>query len=109
MIGRSLPPADSLQAANARYEDIGSHRMTKFLLRYPGQNEELPSIRLDPKIWNHRTVVWVDPSGKQALFAASGTLRSSVQRLLDNGFAVISADLLGQGEFSDDKARLMAG
>jgi hypothetical protein len=104
MIGRSLPPLDSLEVANARSEGVGSHRMTKFLLRYSGQNEELPSIRLQPKTWNHRTVIWVDRSGKQVLFTASGTLRASVQKLLANGFAVIGADLIGQGEFSDGKA-----
>ncbi len=112
MVGRSLPPRSSLEVANAKSEDIGSHRMTKFLLRYPDQNEELPTIRLEPKNWNHRTVIWVDRSGKQALFVASGTLRPSVQKLLDNGFAVISADLIGQGEFTADglalaKARMV--
>ncbi len=112
MVGRSLPSRDLLEVADASSENIGSYKMTKFLLRYPSQKEELPAIRLEPKNWNHRTVIWVDPAGKKALFTASGTLRPSVQKLLDQGRAVIGADLIGQGEFTADgksltKARMV--
>ncbi len=84
--------------------------MTKFLLRNPARDEELPVIRLDPKNWNRRVVVWIDRRGKQALFAASGAPCRHVEALA-GGFAVIGVDLLGQGEFTADgspwaKARL---
>jgi len=112
MVGRGLPSRDALEVANASSEDLGSHRMTKFLLRYPSQKEELPVIRLEPKNWNHRTVIWVDPEGKKALFTATGALRPSVQKLLEQGQAVIGVDLIGQGEFTSDgkslaKARMV--
>ncbi len=111
MIGRDLPGPGALQAAGSQSAAIGSGRMIKFLLRYPARGEELPVIRLEPKTWNHRVVVWIDRRGKQALFTTSGDLRPSVQTLLEKGFAVVGADLFGQGEFTADgnppaKARL---
>ena len=56
-------------------------------------------------------MIWIDRLGKQALFTGSGALRPGVQTLLEKGFAVIGADLFGQGEFTADgkplaKARL---
>ena len=53
-------------------------------------------IRLEPKTWNHRVVVWIDRRGKQALFTTSGDLRPSVQTLLEKGFAVVAQACLGR-------------
>ena len=102
MIGRGLPPPGELEAAYSQSHDFGGGRITSFLLRYPAYGEELPAVRLDPQTWNQRTVIWIDRSGKQALWTASGGLRLGVRRLLDKGFAVLGADLLGQGEFTAD-------
>ncbi len=102
MVGRRLPDSAELKVADAQAEDLGSYRMTRFLLRYPTRGEELPVIRLDPKTWNHRVVIWVDRLGKQGMFDPSGSLRTGVQTLLKNGFAVLSADLFEQGEFTKD-------
>ena len=111
MIGRGLPTPDALEVANEQSQSLGQWRMTKFLLRYPAEGEELPAVRLEPKTWNHRAVIWVDRRGKRSLFADSGALRPAVQTLLEQGYAVIGADLFGQGEFTPDgkpmaKARL---
>jgi dienelactone hydrolase len=65
---------------------------------------DLPAIELMPRSWNKRLVIWIDGSGKSALF--DGTrLRWSVNRLLfAGGFAVLGVDLLHQGEFvTEDK------
>jgi hypothetical protein len=102
MIGRGLPAPGELQAAKSQSQDFAGGRMTKFLLRYPAHGEELPAVRLDPKNWNHRTVIWLDRSGKQSLFTASGSPRPGVLRLLDKGFAILIADLFEQGEFTAD-------
>ena len=109
MIGRGMPEPDalgivhrSIPHAGVLSRDIGSYRMTAFLLHYPAYSEELPVVRLDPKTWNHRAAIWIDRWGKQSLWAKSGDLRSGVQALLDQGYAVIGADLLGQGEFTVD-------
>ena len=111
MIGRGLPGVAALDATNDRSQDVGPWRMTTFLLRYPAQGEELPAIRLEPRDWSHRVVIWIDRLGKQGLWTQSGDLRPGVRSLLKNGFAVLAADLFGQGEFTADgcplaKARL---
>ena len=111
MIGRGLPQPAALECANTQSQEIGPWRMTKFLLRYPSQGEELPAIRIAPKEWNRRVVIWIDRQGKQSLWTTSGALRPGVQTLLEKGFVVIGADLFGQGEFTADgkplaKARL---
>jgi dienelactone hydrolase len=102
MIGRGLPEEGGLQAANCRSQTLGRWSMTKFLLRYPSAGEELPVIRLAPKTWNHRVVIWIDRQGKQGLFTASGGPRRGIETLLEHGFAVVGADLFGQGEFTAD-------
>jgi dienelactone hydrolase len=102
MIGRGLPEGGALRVADGHYQQLGPWAITKFLLRYPAQGEELPVIRLAPKQGNHHVVVWIDRQGKQALFTASGALRPAVQTLLEKGFTVVGADLFGQGEFTAD-------
>lgn len=102
MIGRGVPTPGELEAANPQSQDCGSYEMTKFLLRYLPEGEELPVIRLQPKTWNRRAVIWVDRQGKQGLWGESGELRPAVQALLGKGFAVLGADLIGQGEFAAD-------
>ena len=113
MIGRGLPESTALTMVNAHSQYLGPWRMTKCLLHYPAQEEELPVIRLEPtaNTWNHRIVIWIDRCGKQSLFTKSGALRTGVQTLLKHGVGVIGADLFGQGEFTADgsplaKARL---
>ena len=102
MIGRGLPEAGSLEVADCTSQDLGSCKLTKFLLKYPAKREELPVVRLIPKQWNHRAVIWVDPQGKQSLLAEDGKPRPGVQKLLDAGYDVLAADLFGQGEFTRD-------
>ena len=103
MVGCDLPAYKSLETAHAQSLDHGSCRVSTFLLRYPQKGKELPVVRLEPKTWNHRTVIWVDRIGKQAIFAA-GAPREGVQKLLEHGYAVVAADLFGQGEFAGGKA-----
>jgi hypothetical protein len=47
-------------------------------------------------------VIWVDSQGKQSLLAEDGKPRPGVQKLLDAGYDVVSADLFGQSEFTSD-------
>jgi dienelactone hydrolase len=114
MIGRGLTAAESLEVADCSSADLGPYKVMKFLLRYPAKREELPVVRLIPKQWNRRAVIWVDPEGKRALLAADGRPRPGVQRLLNAGYDVLGVDLFGQGEFTRDgkplaKSRLVDG
>ena len=58
--------------------------------RYPAQGAELPAIRLEPKTWNYRVVVWIDrPAASRGAVHPPRALSSpSVQTLLEKGFAV---------------------
>ena len=54
-----------MEVADCSSADLGSCKVMKFLLRYPAKREELPVVRLIPKQWNRRAVIWVDPEGKR--------------------------------------------
>lgn len=62
--------------------------------------EAVPFVALVPQRWQGSVVVWVHPSGKASLFTESGEPIDSVNRLLQAGDAVISADLFMTGEFA---------
>lgn len=64
--------------------------------------EELPAVFLRPKFTKRPPVIWIDANGKAGLFAADGTARIEIQKLLDAGAPVIGVDLLFQGEFLSD-------
>jgi hypothetical protein len=71
----------------------------KGLLRYKPEQEEIPAIVLMPKGETRRTAIWLDPTGKAALFGADGLPRPAIRKLLDAGIQVVGLDLLYQGEF----------
>jgi len=112
MIGRGLPQPEAVRAADLQEQDLGDWRMAKFLVRHTAEGEELPAVRLQPKSWNKRTVIWIDRMGKQSLFDEEGASKASVRKLLSAGVAVVGVDLFGQGEFNAEgkpmaKARLV--
>ena len=49
MIGRGLPESGALQVADGQSLEVGPWQMTKYLVRYPSQGEEVPVIRLAPR------------------------------------------------------------
>jgi hypothetical protein len=111
MIGSGLPAEDLIDGSPVK-QDCGSYTLLKSLLKYP--DRQLPAIALEPKNWNKRLVIWVDPQGKQAIFADDGKPTPGVQKILDAGTMVLSGDLFGQGEFTKDdkplaRARLVDG
>lgn len=62
--------------------------------------EAVPFVALVPRRWNGSVIVWVHPSGKESLFNELGQPIDPVNRLLESGNAVVSADLFMTGEFS---------
>lgn len=64
-----------------------------------GRQAAVPFRLLKPKDSNGQTIVWFDDAGKSHLFGERGTLDSEIQRLLDAGYSVASADLFLTGEF----------
>jgi len=111
MIGRGLPRPDAIKVQHDPKEQMDDYAMVRGLVRYPDQGEEVPIIALGPNEWNHQVVLWIDATGKQALFDQGGKPRAAVKKLLTAGMAVVGIDLFGQGEFTADgkpiaKARL---
>ena len=104
IIGRRLPEAGVVQRERIITNDRGDYIEFRDLIRNTEHGEELPVISLLPKHqpWTGRVVVWITGQGKAGLFGADDDPRPEVRKLLDAGTAVISADLLYQGEFLAD-------
>ncbi|GIW81436.1 MAG: acetylxylan esterase [Gemmatales bacterium] len=104
IIGRALPKSSDLDR-----EKVGKVKRDDYieftdLIRFTRHDEELPVVFLYPTNpeWNREVVIWLDGEGKSALFTAKGMPKPEIQRLLDKGYSVASADLLYQGEFLKD-------
>jgi dienelactone hydrolase len=102
LIGRRLPQHDHVEWKNTHKVDRGHYWEFAGLVRNTAAGEELPTVFLHPKSWNKQVVIWAFVEGKSGLFSAAGTPRPEVQRLIDAGYCVASADLLYQGEFRPD-------
>jgi len=102
LIGRGLPDSAAVTSSKPEESQIGDWTLSKFLVRYAAEGEEVPAVRLQPKSWNRRVVIWIDKTGKQGLFGADGKPKPAVEKLLKAGVAVVGVDLFGQGEFTAD-------
>jgi hypothetical protein len=71
------------------------------LVRNAARGEEIPAAFFHPKEWNGHVVLWLDTNGKSAIYDGDAPSQG-VKRFLDKGYAVASADLLFQGEFTPD-------
>lgn len=61
--------------------------------------EKIPYLALLPNAFSGTVVIWIDGEGKSKLFDKSGKPIAAVQKLLDAGKAVASADVFLTGEF----------
>ena len=106
MIGRNLTDAGAVKLVLVRQVDHGDYQDKAGLLRNSAYGEEIPVIILEPRKSRHQAVIWVDPQGKNGLYAkaADGQIRPlpAVQELLNSGVTVIGPDLVYQGEFLAD-------
>jgi len=102
MIGRKLSGAGKVEWELVHKTDRGSWIEMSGLLRNTTHGEELPAVFCYPKQWKGTTTVWLSGRGKACLYNESGGLSPEVQKLLDAGITVMSADLLYQGEFLKD-------
>lgn len=102
VIGRTFASAGKVAWELKHKADRGGFVEMTGLLRNETHGEELPVAWLYPKKWNGRAVIWLDDSGKAALFNADGSVKPEVKSLVDSGATVLGADLLFQGEFTKD-------
>jgi dienelactone hydrolase len=102
VIGRTFASAGDSEWLLKDKHDRGDYVEMSGLLRNTTYSEELPVVWLYPKKWNGRAIVWLDETGKSALFTADGTVKPAVLKLVNAGVTVLGADLLYQGEFLAD-------
>ena len=114
IIDRNLPPQGAVSRRKVGKQDWGNFLEMKDLLRFDAQREEIPVVWLYPQEsdWNGALVIWVDGSGKRALYRETGVPRAEIQQLLVAGYSVAGVDLFMQGEFlvegqSYDNTRLV--
>lgn len=100
LIGRRAPKGSEIEWTPSFRRERADHNLTAGVLRLGTRGEEIPVIVLSPREdLNGEVVVWIHPRGKSSLFDSMGRPWSSVRKLLEEGFTVVSADLLLQGEF----------
>jgi dienelactone hydrolase len=99
LIGRTLADAGDVEWLLEEKFDRGNHVAMTGRLRNKTHGEELPVAWLYPKKWNGRVVVWLDDSGKSAIFNSDGSARDLLLPLVNGGVTVLGADLLFQGDF----------
>lgn len=80
--------------------NIGELTVTRAMLEH--QDESLPTLEVRlPKTEERGTVIWLSDQGKSGLFDGSN-VNPVVAELATSGYTVLSADLFGQGEFTED-------
>ncbi len=104
IVGRGMPGADEIQRTKVWKKERPGYLEFGDLLTLASREEQLPVISLYPKAvaWNQQVVMWVDGDGKAGMFSRTG-LNANVDRLINAGYAVVGADLVGQGEFTTDR------
>lgn len=101
IVGRKMPQADEVEWNKAREESRDGYLYFYGSVRLTTHGEELPLISLFPTEtdWNGDAVIWLGEQGKSSLFDDEGKLIQDVRRLVDNGTAILAADLFQQGDF----------
>ena len=102
MIGRGLSDVGEVEYDKKSETERDGYLEYTALLKAKKFGEELPSIFLYPTEWNNQLVIWIDGEGKSGLYADDGSLKASVAKLVKQGYAIASADLLYTGEYLKD-------
>ena len=104
IIARRLEQVGNVEFDQISEGEIGGVRFLVGKLNHASSGEQLPAIRLSkPGIKLKGTYVWVPERGKAELFNDS-KLRGMANALIESGYAIVSADLSGQGEFAETGA-----
>ncbi len=103
LIGRTYATAGDSEWQMKDKQERGNYVEITGLIQNKTYGEELPVAGLHPQEkWNGRVIVWIDDSGKSALYGPDGSVKPAVLKLVNGGAAVLGADLLFQGEFLKD-------
>jgi hypothetical protein len=101
LIGRNLNEVGQIQWTAKYDRKLDGYTEAVGMLSNVTHKEELPLVLLKPERWNGDTVIWLERSGKACLYSniPGVRLKPEVQKLVDQGLAVIGVDLIYQGEF----------
>ena len=107
LIGRELPDSDDIRREKVWKETHDEYLEFGDLLTLKTRNEQLPVISIYPRNveWSSKVVLWIDGNGKSGMFP-NGELHADIKKLVEAGYAIVAADLYGQGEFTMDGAPL---
>ncbi|MBA3311837.1 MAG: acetylxylan esterase [Planctomycetaceae bacterium] len=106
MIGRTAETLGNVTVASPKEGKAKNYVLHMGRVQNATYGEEIPTVVVFPATWQRKVVVWPHPQGKSALFDDAGEPIEPVRKLVDAGYAVMTADLVGQGEFTDDGKRL---
>lgn len=100
IVGRLPTEVGPVKWDQVNLTDPADCLVTTGTLTVSKHGEQLPALFLHPKqSWNRQTIVWLTDTGKDALFGGDDQPIAGVADLLRKGYAVVSVDLFGQGEF----------
>ncbi len=107
LIGREMPRASEIERTKVWKEPRQDYIEFGDLITLTSKGEQLPVVSVYPKPdkWNKQVVLWVDGQGKAGMFP-DGKPHAELLRLVKAGFAVVGADLYGQGEFTSESDSL---
>lgn len=98
VVGRSLAEVGKVDWELKSKEDRGGYLEMAGFLRVAARGEVVPAVFLHPRDSKRVTALMPTPEGKAGLYAADGSIKPEVRRLLDEGTTVVGLDLLYQGE-----------
>ena len=100
-IGRTFQNAGEVQWSEKNRQARGDYAQIGGTIFNKTYNEEIGITLLVPKQWNNRITIWLDDNGQAAL------QNDNVKKLLQNGIAVVGANLLFQGEDAMQQNRMV--
>ena len=101
IIGRTINQVGPIDYRQIKQHDREGYRYRKGLLSTRRYGEEIPVVSFLPEriTPDKQVVIWIDGQGKGEIVDRQGRIIPEILQLLDAGMAVLSADLLYQGEF----------
>ncbi len=104
ILARTIDDVGDIEFRKVRQATHGGLTIQYGTLDHDKMQEQIPIVQVkDAGADSRGVVVWVHGEGKAGLFADSKS-QTAVAALARKGYAVVSADLIGQGEFQLDGA-----
>ncbi|MEM8734456.1 MAG: acetylxylan esterase, partial [Planctomycetota bacterium] len=115
LVGRKMPDRERIERTKLDEFPSDSYALYKDRLDLADVGETLHVCSVYPYDWNGKVRIWIDRSGKKALFAdrrgdesdydESAALQPAVEAALRDGIAVMAADIIGFESDSTEVAR----